>query len=207
MILRIIAIIALLITAGWLVNYFNKNKGSWEKTKTWFSQEGKAAFSKNFLKNWQRTVFFILLIAVDILALTGFIPWLILGRPLGGYALMLHVVMAPVFAILMTILALAWVDKFKFNKTNADFIKLCVKKDDKAASLADDFYAKFFFWFMLIFAIIVASMVFSMYQIFGTLGQENLLTIHRMSSIALFIFVTLFTLRFIKLHPVVEEKK
>jgi hypothetical protein len=50
-------------------------------------------------------------------------------------------------------------------------------------------------------------MVFSMYQIFGTLGQENLLNIHRFSSIALFIFITLFTLRFINLHPAAEEKK
>ena len=200
MILRILGIIALVITAGWLFNYFKKNEGSWDAAKTWTIQEMKAAFCKDFMKNWQRTVFFILLIAVDILALTGFIPWLLLGKPLGGLTLMLHVIMTPVFAILATILALVWAEKHAFNKNSAEFVKACLKRKKEAASLADEFYAKFFFWFTIIFSVIVATMVFSMYPIFGTIGQEKLLDIHRASSVLLYIFVILFTLRFIKLQ-------
>lgn len=207
MILRILALIALVITAYWLVYYFKKNDGSWETAKSWTRQEMKAAFSKDFYKNWQRTAFFILLIAVDILALTGFIPWLILGAPLGGFALMLHVIMTPVFAILITILVLAWAEKHTFNKNSAEFIKACIKKEEKAKSLADEFYTKFFFWFMVIFSIVVATMVFSMYPIFGTIGQEKLLDIHRAGSVSLFIFVVLFTLRFIKLQPAAGSKE
>ncbi len=207
MILRILAIIALVITAFWLVNYFKKNAGSWDATKAWIGQEMKSTFSKDFYKNWQRTAFFILLIALSILALTGFIPWLILGAPLGGFALMLHVVMTPIFAILVTLLVLAWAEKHTFNKNSAAFIKACIKKEEHAKSLADEFYAKFFFWFMIIFSILVASMVFSMYPIFGTIGQEKLLVLHRFSSIVLFIFVILFTLRFIKLQPAPTKEK
>lgn len=207
MILRILALIALVVTGIWLFNYFKKNEGSWDAAKSWTRQEMKSAFSKDFYKNWQRTAFFILLIAVDILALTGFIPWLILGTPLGGFALMLHVIITPIFAILVTILVVAWAEKHTFNKNSAEFIKACVKKDEKAKSLADEFYAKFFFWFMVIFSIVVATMVFSMYPIFGTIGQEKLLTLHRAGSVTLFIFVVLFTLRFIKLQPAADTKK
>lgn len=207
MILRISAIIALVVTGAWLYNYFKKNEGSWETTKAWFRQEMKSAFSKDFYVNWQRTAFFILLIAIAILALTGFIPWLILATPLGGFALMLHVIMTPIFAILVTVLVLAWAEKHTFNKKSAEFIKACVKKEQAAKSLADEFYARFFFWFMIIFSIIVASMVFSMYPIFGTIGQEKLLALHRCSSIALFIFVILFTIRFIKLQQGTAKAK
>ena len=58
MILRFVSILALLCTAGWLFSYFRKNKGSWKSAKTWTRQEMKAAFSKDFYKNWRRTASF-----------------------------------------------------------------------------------------------------------------------------------------------------
>jgi len=207
MILRILAIIALVVITAWLVNYFRKNKGDWDAAKTWTRREMKAVFSKDFCKEWRRTAFFVLLMVIDILALTSIIPWLILGTPLGGFALMLHQVMAPLFAILMTIVVLSWADKQTFNKNSIEFIKARLQKKEEATSLADEFYTRFFFWFMLIFSIITASMVFSMYPIFGAIGQKTLLTIHRVAAIALFIFVILFTLHFIRLQSADEEKK
>ena len=199
MVLRILSIIALVLLTIWLVLFNKKNAGSWDACKGWFVQEMKSAFSKEWLKNWKRTAFFILLLVVAISALTGFIPFMIFGVPLGGFALMLHVVLAPIFAILAALFLLSRAETHTFDKNSAAYLKSIFNKKAINEKQADAFWARFFFWIFIIFAVIVASMVFSMYPIFGTIGQEALLNIHRGGSVVLFIAVILFTLRLVRL--------
>ncbi len=200
MVLRILSIIALLLIAVWLPVFFKKNPGSWDACKAWFAGECKAAFGKEWRRHWKRTVYFMLLPVVAVQALTGFIPFMILGKPLGGFTLMLHVVLAPVFAVLAAAFVLGRADAHTFDKKSAEFVNAAIAKKENASALADEFYAKLFFWLLVISAVIVASMVFSMYPIFGTIGQENLLNIHRGGSVALFLFIILFTLRIVRLQ-------
>ncbi len=200
MVLRILSVIALLLVGVWLLVFFRKNPGSWRACKAWFAGECKSAFGKEWLRHWKRTVYYILLLVVAIQALTGFIPFLVLGKPLGGFALMLHVALAPVFAVLAAAFVLGRADAHTFDKKSVEFLSAVAAKKENISALADQFYAKFFFWFVIISAVIVASMVFSMYPIFGTIGQEKLLNIHRGASVALFVFIILFTLRTVRLQ-------
>jgi len=202
MVLRIVSLLALVLAAVWLIVYFIKNTGSWQALGYWFTGEVKSAFSKGWLTNWKRTVFILMLLVVAVMALTGFVPFIILGTPLGGFALMLHVALAPVFAVLAAIFVVSRADAHSFDKNSAKF--LTTKKHKE--SLADEFWTKIFFWFMAIFALLVAFMVFSMYPIFGTIGQDKLLNIHRFSSVALFIFIILFTLRLVRLQTKTKAK-
>jgi len=204
MVLRITSIITLLLAVVWLVQFFRKNTDSWGETKSWFSREWKTAFSKECLKNWKRTVFFWLLLMTSVSALTGFVPFLILGAPLGGFALMLHMVLAPLFAIFAALFLLGRAEQHTFDKQNESYLK-SLFSDKNEATLADAFWAKFFFWLFALLAVIVASMVLSMYPILGTISQEKLLNIHRGASVALFIVVILFTLRLIRLSSDVKK--
>lgn len=205
MVLRIVSLLALVLAAVWLIVYFMKNTGSWQALGDWFAGEVKSAFSKGWLTNWKRTVFMLMLLVVAVMALTGFVPFIILGTPLGGFALMLHVALAPVFAVLAALFVLGRADAHSFDSNNAKFLKTKTAKKQKA-SLADEFWKKIFFWFVAIFALLVSSMVFSMYPVFGTIGQDKLLNIHRAGSVALFIFIILFTLRLVRLQSKTKAK-
>ncbi len=201
MVLRIISLVAILYTIYWCIRYFKKRPGRWQRTKTWYCQEFKNAFSKEWKKNWQRIVYFLLLFTIAILALTGLIPYLIFGVPMFGFILMLHVAVAPLFALLITIIILSWANNYQFDKSNWTFVKTgLVKKErpDKEQQQADKFYEKFFFWFMVFFSIMVTSMVLSMYPIWGTVGQETLLQIHRFGAVALLICTILHTIRLVQ---------
>ena len=206
MVLRILSIIAILLLAVWLVLFNKKNAGSWDAFKSWFMENLKTTFSKECLKNWKRSVYFVLVLVIALSALTGFIPFLIFGVPLGGFALMLHVVLAPVFAILAAVFLLGRAETHTFDQNSATFLKSVFSKSENDDSLADQFWAKFYFWIFIIFSIIVASMVFSMYSIFGTIGQDSLLNIHRVASVVLFIAVILFTLRLVRLSSAAKSE-
>jgi len=204
MVLRILSLLALLLVAVWLIVYFTKNSGSWQAVSDWFAGELKSAFSKGWLTNWKRTVFMLILLVVAVMALTGFIPFIILGKPLGGFALMLHVALAPVFAVLAALFILGRADSHAFDKNSATYLAKSAQKQKKSA--ADAFWSKIFFWFIAIFALAVSSMVFSMYPIFGTIGMDKLLNMHRFSSVALFIFIILFTLRVVQMQAKTKAK-
>lgn len=208
MALRILAILALLLTVGGVIWFFRKHPGSWNTYKTWFASELKAAFGKEWKQNWKKGVYFLTLVCLVILALTGFIPYLIFGVPLGGFALMLHVALSPLFILLITIIVLGWANSRTFSGQHWNFITSDLFKKEKSQQAADDFFEKFFFWFIVLFSIITASMVFSMYPILGTVGQEAILDVHRFSSVVLFIFFVLHTLRFVRLQSseTVEQK-
>ena len=200
MVLRLVSIIALLLTFAGVVWFFRKNPESWQSYKSWFGQEWKAAFSKEWKQNWKKAVYFLTLICLVVLALTGFIPYLILGAPLGGFALMLHVALSPLFILLVTVIVLGWANNRTFSTQNWNFVKSGMFKKSKSDNAADEFYEKFFFWFVVLFSILTASMVFSMYPILGTVGQESILQLHRFSSVVLVIFFVLHTLRFVRLQ-------
>jgi len=208
MVLRILSLVAILYTIFWSVRYFQKRPGSWQATQTWFRQEFKKAFSKEWKQNWQRIVYFLTLISIAILALTGLIPYLIFGVPMFGFILMLHVAVSPLFALLITIIILSWANNYQFDKINWEFVKIDLVKKDRPAEAqkkADKFYEKFFFWFMVLFSIMVTSMVLSMYPIWGTIGQETLLTVHRIGAVALLICTVLHTIRLVQTQVVETE--
>ncbi len=200
MVLRLLSILALLLTCAGVVWFFRKHPGSWDSYKAWFVQEWKAAFGKEWKQNWKKAVYFLTLICLSVLALTGFIPYLILGAPLGGFALMLHVALSPLFILLVTVIVLGWANNRTFSSQNWNFVKSGMFKKSKSDNSADEFYEKFFFWFIVLFSILTATMVLSMYPILGTVGQESILQFHRFSSVVLFIFFVLHTLRFVRLQ-------
>ena len=133
-----------------------------------------------------RTAFYILTLAsMLILAATGFVPYL-MGNPLAGFNLLLHVSLAPLFAISITVLILLLAYRYAVDRKNAGM--------RHAHRLS--------FWMLVLLApFVMGSIVLSMYPIFGTEGQVTLLIIHRLSAILFLVMGIIYTYYLIESSP------
>jgi len=115
-----------------------------------------------------------------ILAITGFLPVIIFGAAVSNFALMLHLLLAPLFAIGLVALALFWAQRHRFNQN--DWASLQQWFRDKkfiASSENPNVWQKICFWLSVLLAVpLIASTVLMMYPFYGTTGQEALLRWH-----------------------------
>ncbi|MBN2019317.1 MAG: hypothetical protein JW749_03750 [Sedimentisphaerales bacterium] len=106
------------------------------------------------------------------LAATGFIPVYILNGSISGWWLMAHVTTGGIFAGCMAVLAVLWADKNRLVKFSVK--RIC-------------------FWVILVMAMsLILTAILSMFNLFGTYGQEVLLLLHRYSAIILSLFVIIY---------------
>ena len=139
----------------------------------------------------RKLVYLLALLCFVVLAVTGFYPTLVLGRHLSGYLLMLHATFAPVFAACLAALAVMWAHNCRFDNFRPWLRKLLRREAaDKPAPIPDGRPLtpgqKTCFWLIVILALpVILSPVCSMFPLFGTVGQEFLLNLHRYSTLLL----------------------
>ncbi|SVB11845.1 uncharacterized protein METZ01_LOCUS164699 [marine metagenome] len=136
-----------------------------------------------------------------ILFVTGFGGRLLFGEQIGGYTLMLHVGLAPVFVICAGVVGVAWGHQCRLNGDDrqglADLLRL--KKTDPADTA--DLGWKLTFWLAMFLVVPVSlSMVLGMYPLFGTHGQELLMGLHQYTSLALTLVVMIHVHLVIRRH-------
>ncbi len=168
-------------------------KGQWNHTiatlKDWHNLTLKDSFSIT-----RQFVFLLALLSFFILALTGFIPVIITGHHLGGFLLVVHVVAAPVFVLSIAILAVLAAHFFRFEEGDWAAMKSEMTQNEVSEEKSKLFWRKLLYWLILLLTLPVAmSIVLSMYPIFGTEGQEALLSIHRYSTLLIAIAVIAYT--------------
>ncbi len=138
------------------------------------------------LRDLKISIYRLSLLLFMILAVTGFAPVLLFGWHMSGVAMILHVTIAPIFAVGAVALALMYAQSQTFNQTDWDYFRQLVRrkltnKNIFAAGLA--FWKKASFWLMLLLTVpVIASVVLMMYPWFGTAGQHALLQWHRYSA-------------------------
>ena len=191
---RIISILALLITYISIAIALKKNQVNLKK---WFSIQNSTVtdtltnLKKSSIGNIIKTLLFpISFLCVNLLALTGFITVIILGKPISTYLLLIHVALAPVFAICLAMAALVWAPKNSFNKKNWEtFCNLKASKKETRIEL----WQKVCFWLIIILTLpIILSILLSMYPLFGSDIQHSLLTTHRYSTLSFVILSTIY---------------
>jgi len=115
-----------------------------------------------------------------ILALTGFLPVIIFGAAVSNFALMIHLLLAPLFAIGLTALVLFWAQRHRFNQN--DWTSRQQSFRDKKPSTSSEnpnVWKKICFWLSALLAVpLIVSTVLMMYPFYGTNGQELLLRWH-----------------------------
>jgi cytochrome b561 len=115
-----------------------------------------------------------------VLALTGFLPVIIFGAAVSNFALMLHLLLAPLFAIGLMALALFWAQPHRFNKNDWASLQQWFRDQKSFASSENpNVWQKICFWLSLLLAVpVIVSTVLMMYPFYGTAGQESLLRWH-----------------------------
>lgn len=163
----------------------------WHKAKQLFgnlSVRGDIHISRFFVL---RRIFYVLTSTLFFaLALSGFLPILILGGHLSGVMLIIHVTIAPFFAVSLMISLLLWAHFQQFdNEDFSNFKKYFAKKESvrKYPNIRISCNRVLFWLFAVIALPAILSMVISMYPFIGTEGQNFLLNTHRYSVLFLFI--------------------
>ena len=145
-------------------------------------------------KSW----YILALISIKILAITGFLQVMILGEHMSGFLLLLHMIAAPAFAVAIAILTLLTISDHRFSAE--DWQAFRSRKDNTEA--ASNFWRKTCYWLIVVSSIpALASIILSMYPIFGTNGQEALLSWHRYATLVLTIAVIFHTFLIFEASP------
>ena len=135
------------------------------------------SIAREFLFSMSIVLFFIM-------AVSGFL-FPLLWQQMDGILLFTHVLIAPFFAVSVTLSVAFFANKLQFNSD--DYKYLFAKT--KSVKHIIEFWKKFSFWLFAVAAILnLGSIVLAMYPALGTSGQNWLLNIHRYSALALLVF-------------------
>ena len=114
-----------------------------------------------------------------ILAITGFLPVIIFGAAVSNFALMLHLLLAPLFAIGLVALALFWAQRHRFNQNDWASLQQWFRDKKSMSPENPNVWQKICFWLSVLLTVpLIASTVLMMYPLYGTNGQESLLRWH-----------------------------
>jgi hypothetical protein len=142
-----------------------------------------------------RGLFYLLtLVLFVILAITGFVPVVLLGGHLSGVLLLVHVTAAPIFALSLAMLALLWAHRQRFSKENWGTVKNLVARKKVRRDALFDLVRRICFWMILFFALpLILTIILGVFPLFGTDGQENLVMLHGVSGLLLTITAVVHT--------------
>lgn len=147
------------------------------------------------LRTLARFFYLATLACVFILALTGFLPVILFGTAVSNFALIVHLLLAPLFALGLTALALFGAERHRFNADDWKQLQRGFRRENFAASqVQPNLWQKICFWLALILAVpVIGSTVLMMYPFYGTSGQEWLLHLHGYAGLLLLAVVVLHT--------------
>lgn len=134
----------------------------------------------------RRIAYMITLVLSLILCVTGFLPILFLGQHMSGVLLVVHVTIAPLFALMLAVLSLIWSHRLRLRAGDWTTTRqlLWGKIPDKTPLLR--FILKSGFWLVLFCALpLLLSIILSLFPLFGMEGQEYLRTVHGYSALVL----------------------
>ena len=190
-------LLVLFIFIGLILVTKNK-KGFWQdfinfaKNTLNLTKSEKSVNSAKVFISIKMIVYFIVLICVVLLAISGFVYPLLFGESPSGILLLVHVTIAPVFAVGVAVLALLWAHNHSFNKQDWQWIreKSNRKNVNQESKINYSTAQKICFWLGLSLSLpVILSIVLSMFRYFGTYGQEYLFQIHRYGALVLIITV------------------
>jgi hypothetical protein len=145
---------------------------------------GEGPYDPPYFPWWQRLFYCIMLLGMLGLAATGFSAGIGLGRPMEGWLLISHVMIAPAFAVGIAITALGFAERrarCACPPTSADI----------------DCPQKFLFWLMLCLGLVaILSAIGPMLPIPDQPMMHTLYDVHRYSSLFFFAIAILHAKRF-----------
>ncbi len=212
---RIITAIIILVLTGWFFLALRSRKGLLRLSASTLIAGTKASLGKmiNFrslsssdiIRYMKILTYFIILICVLLLALTGFIPYIVSGATLTGFSLIIHVTVSPVFAVCFTILVLLEVRNQRFNETD---LFVFTNNSAQNSNTKTGTVSKTCFWLMVVLSpVIMGSIILSMYPVFGTAGQKILMILHYTGALLFLAAGIIHTVQLINLLLILPRNK
>jgi len=193
---RIVSIIGFIITfvgIGFHYVVLRPPSGDLVRTKQRLRRQGILGI----LDILKKLVCLLTLLCFVVLAVNGFYPSLILGKPISGYWLMLQVTAGVVFACCLAVLTLMWAHHYRFNENDWQRLQHLLRRETASKKLPSERFRlgqKIAFWLIVLLALpVILSIVLSMFTLFGTGAQEFLLQLHRYSVLLLALFAIVHT--------------
>lgn len=128
----------------------------------------------------------ITLVAGMLLAISGFVPLLVLGGTLSGFPLIMHMAVAPFFVVCLSWSVIVRIHRRRFVLNDWLLIKHSQAANREEIMLGREFRQKLFFWsFLVISVLVIVSILMSMYPLVSSEGLGYLIAIHGYSSLLL----------------------
>ncbi len=121
-----------------------------------------------------------------LLALTGFAPVLILSQHLSGVVLIIHVTIAPLFALSLSAVALLWAHRLGFDERDWTCVVALWNRRSPQREMLIRFAMKVAFWLLLLFSLpLMLTVILGLFPLFGAEGEELLIRGHGYSALLL----------------------
>jgi cytochrome b subunit of formate dehydrogenase len=193
---RILSIIALVLLLALIALDLRKQAGGKMHWKKWLQGQWasagsvwgrrRAPGSGKPLEVLRGLFYLITLVLFLILALTGFVPMILLGEHLTGALLVIHVTAAPLFALSLAVLSLLWAHRQRFTAEDGEVLRSLTRRENVARERSQRFVQKVCFWLILFFSLpLILSIILGVFPLFGTEGQEALVIWHGLSALLL----------------------
>ena len=119
-----------------------------------------------------------------LLGLTGFLPVLFLGEHLSGALLIIHVTVAPLFALCLTALAFLWAHRLRFDEDDWHIVLDPMHRKRSTKERRIRLALKVGFWLVLVFSLpLMGSIILGLFPLFGTEGETALARVHGYSAL------------------------
>lgn len=190
---RILAGIAVVSVLGGLLSDVRR-RGGWRgmvrfvldqsRTASQLWRERKTLGAGALFDNFRRISYGLTGVLFLLLALTGFLPVLLFGEHLSGLLLIIHVTVAPLFALGLSAVALLWAHRLRFDDLDWQFV---LNPDERRRSGWDQrvrMTLKIGFWLVLVVSLpLMGTIILGLFPLFGTEGETILTRAHGYSAI------------------------
>lgn len=123
-----------------------------------------------------------------LLALTGFLPIILFGEHLSGPLLIIHVTVAPLFAISLSALALLWAHRLRFDEDDWHIVLNPSLRRVATVMRWIGLALKIGFWLVLLLSLpLMGSIILGLFPLFGTDGQGALIRVHGYSALLILV--------------------
>jgi|GEM_PF-479892 len=139
----------------------------------------------------RRVAYLVTLALALVLSLTAFFPLVVLGQHMGGVLLVIHVTVAPFFALCLAILSLLWAHRLRLRAGDWVTLRQIFRRTPPEQDTVVRFAVRTGFWLTLLDALpLLFSIILGLFSWFGTEGQEYLRGLHGYSALA-FVLIAL----------------
>ena len=193
-IFRIISALALLILLGAITFDLKLRLKEWKSVRMFLSdqmrnlvlvaKEKKGLDTGTTAARIRSIVYASTLLCFLLLAVTGFVPILFVGDHLTGILLVIHVTVAPLFALSLSALGLLWAHALRFDREDWRILHGVGKAGIGKETIR--FASKMAFWLTLLLSLpLMLTVILELFPLFGTEGEEFLIRLHGYSALCL----------------------